>query len=139
MITLQDLITSKGRYPDRANSTELTEELKANGKQLIEKVVALLTELGIKSIDISSGFRTSAANSATPSAAKKSLHMQCKAVDLLDDKAQSLGKLILSKPELLKKHGLWMEDLSATIGKNTNWVHLDIGNRADRPIRIFKP
>lgn len=139
MITLQDLLTSKGRYPDRAKSPELTDELKANGEQLIKKVVALLTELGIKSVDISSGFRTAAANGATSNAAKKSLHMRCMAIDLLDDKDQSLGKLILSKPELLKKHGLWLEDLTATRGKNTNWVHLDIGQRADRPIRVFKP
>ncbi len=139
MISLEQLLTSNGRYPDRKSSPECTDEVKANAQKLLDKVNALLKDLSIIKVDISSGFRTSAANSNISNAAKKSLHMQGRALDLVDTKDQSLAKLILSKPELLKKYDLWLEDPSATIGKNTNWVHLDIGIRSDRPIRTFKP
>lgn len=139
MLKLEDLLTSSGRYPERLKSAELTDELKQNGQRLLDHVNALLKDLNITKVSISSGFRPSAVNASISNASKKSLHMSCLAIDLLDDKAQSLGKLILANPELLKKHNLWLEDLSATIGKYTNWVHLDIGNRPDRPIRVFRP
>lgn len=139
IITLSDLITSSGKYPERAQSSELTQELKENGVKLLIKINQFLKELGITKATTSSGFRTSAANAATANAAKKSLHQKCLAIDILDDKDQSLGKLILSKPELLEKYGLWIEDLNSTKGQNTNWVHLDMGSRTPRKIRSFIP
>ena len=139
MINLNDYLTSSGSYPDRAKSSELTAELISNANTLLPKVNALLDELGIKNVKISSGFRTSEANVATPNSAKKSAHMICKAIDILDDKSQTLGKLIASRPDLLKKHGLMIEDLGSTIGKITNWVHLDDVVRSDRPSQSFHP
>ena len=59
--------------------------------------------------------------------------------DILDDDNQSLGKAILTNPDLLKRYGLWLEDIAHTKGKNTNWVHLDTGTRKERDLRVFKP
>jgi len=139
IITLQDLITSSGSYNDRYSSPELTNELKDNGILLINKVNQLLTDLNINKVKVSSGFRPSNVNAKVPNSTKKSAHMTCRAVDLMDDKQQSLGLLIASKPDLLRKYGLFMEDLNSTKGKYTNWVHLDYVDRPDRPSRIFKP
>lgn len=139
LLTLNDVVTASNKYPDRAKSPELTDEVKSNINDLITRVNALLTELGVKQVTVSSGFRPSAVNAAIANAAKKSLHTQGKAVDLLDDKAQTLANLIAKSPNLLKKHDLWIEDPSATKGQSTNWVHLDCGVRKDRPSRSFKP
>jgi hypothetical protein len=138
LISLSDLITSSGKYPDRALSPELTQQVKDNGVKLINKVNQMLTELGIKEVNVSSGFRPSAVNAATPNSAKRSLHMIGSAVDILDDDNQTLGKLILSRNDLLEKYGLWLEDLDSTQGQNTNWCHLDQGVRFDRNPRMFK-
>lgn len=126
---------------DSQYSKELTEEIKTNAKTLVEKINALLKDLNwTQSIEVSSGWRPAAINNATSNAAKKSLHMTGEACDLKDDKDQTLAKLIQSKPELLKKHGLWLEHPEATKGKFTNWCHLDMSTkRTDRAIRVFKP
>jgi hypothetical protein len=139
MITLNDYLTASGAYPEREKSPELTPELVSNANRLLKAVNSVLTELEVKFAKVSSGFRPAAVNAGIGNAAKKSLHMQCLAVDILDDKSQSLGKKLAANPELLRKHGLFLEDLEATKGKNTNWAHLDLGTRADRPSRIFKP
>lgn len=134
LLTIQDLITSSGKYPERANSKELTQEVKHNMELLLAAVNPFLAELGITSIKVSSGFRPAAVNAATPGSAKKSLHMVGKAVDLVDT-GDALDKRIQSHPELLEKYGLWLESPAST----PNWAHVDIGTRADRKIRIFQP
>lgn len=146
IISLDDLITSSNSYPERAKSSELTEELKENGASLLEKVNALLNDLGIEDVKVSSGFRPSGVNASIANAAKASLHQRCRAIDILDDKEQSLAKAIQKDAEenkensLLKKHGLWLEHPDSTKGKFTNWCHLDDSNtRKDRPVRVFKP
>lgn len=139
MLDINNYLTASGSYPDRASSKELTPELLTNAKALIMAVNNLLKDLNISSVRVSSGFRPSAVNGQIANAAKKSLHQQCLAVDILDSKDQTIAKLIESKPELLKKHGLWMEHKDSTKGQYTNWVHLDLGKRVDRPVRIFKP
>lgn len=132
-LTVDDLITSSGKYPERAKSKELTSEVRENLKTLSGKVNALLSDLKQNS-KVSSGFRPSAVNTATPGSAKKSLHMIGKAVDLVDADGLLKG-LIQNAPGLLSKYGLWMEDEASTPG----WCHLDFGTRPDRPVRIFKP
>lgn len=130
----QYLMGRDTEYPE-----ELNIEIVQNMYVLLEKVNALLFDLTIKKVTVSSGWRPASINSSTPNAAKRSLHMTGKAVDILDDKDQTLGKKIIIKPDLLVKYDLWLEDLDSTRGKNTNWVHLDIGTRSNRPLRIFKP
>ena len=138
-ITLEQYLTASGTYPERAKDKDLTPELLGNAKQLLEKVNKLLSELNIGDVKVSSGYRPAAVNAGIGNAAKKSLHMQCKAIDIIDNSNQDLGKLIASKPELLRKYELFIESLDSTKGKNTNWCHLDIGVRSDRPSRMFHP
>lgn len=134
MIKLEDAITSSGKYPERAKSPELTDEVKKNLTELLNKVNALLADLKITNVKVSSGFRTSAVNAAIPNAAKRSLHMQGKAIDLVDLNG-AIDAAIINRPDLLKKHGLWLEHPDDT----KNWTHLDMGTRTDRPVRVFKP
>lgn len=139
IINLENYITANGSYTNRLKSEELTPQVKDNAIILLNMINQLLRELGIKEAKVSSGFRPSGVNSNLSNAAKKSLHMVGSACDILDNTEQSLGNLIKSRPDLLKKYGLWMEDLDSTRGKFTNWVHLDLGVRPDREIRIFHP
>lgn len=139
MISLKDYLTASGSYPARETDKECTDEVKANANVLLVQVNALLKELGVQSSKVSSGFRPSEVNANTPHSAKKSLHQVGLAVDILDSQDQALANMIKAKPELLKKYNLWMENPSNTKGKFTNWVHLDVGIRTDRPIRIFNP
>ena len=124
---------------EKQYASELTQEIINNINELLDKVNALLFELKVQKASVSSGWRPAAINSQIANAAKKSLHMTGKAVDILDDSNQSLAKMILTRPDLLTKYGLWMEDLGSTKGQNTNWVHLDTGSRKDRALRVFKP
>lgn len=138
MLTLKDYLTASGRYPDRETHPEVN---LANAAKLLTAVRCLIMELNYRGdITVSSGFRPSDVNAAISNASKKSLHTQCLAVDLLDDKDQNLGKYIAERPDLLKVYGLFIEDLASTRGNVTNWVHLDLSpTRADRPSRSFKP
>lgn len=136
-ITLQEYLTSSNKYPARARSGEVTLEVIANAEKLLKAVNALLEDLKWdKPVSISSGFRTSAANAGIVNAAKKSAHMTGEAIDISDDKNQSLCKACTK--EMLEKHGLYREDSDYTKGNNTNWTHLQI-----RPTksgkRIFQP
>lgn len=133
----KDFVTKKDRR--KQFKKEFKQEIQDNAKKLLDKVNALLADLGVEAGDVTSGWRPASMNGAVTNAAKKSYHMLGMAVDLLDNDKQDLGKLIASRPDLLKKYDLWLEDLGSTIGKNTNWVHLDVGTRQDRPSRIFKP
>lgn len=140
MLDLNSYLTASGSYPERATSKELTPDLIKNANRLLNLVNSLLAELGIGSVRVSSGFRPSGVNAQIVNAAKASLHQQCLAVDILDSKDQTLGKRIASRPDLLKKYNLFIEDLGSTKGQNTNWVHLDCSpTRPDRPSRMFKP
>jgi hypothetical protein len=134
MIDLENYITASGKYKERLNSDELTKEVKDNAVILLNRVNQLLKELGIvNATTVSSGFRPSSVNAKTKGAAKKSLHMIGKAVDLADPKHEIAHK-ILARPDLLKKYDLWMEDIVHT----PSWVHLDCGVRSERELRVFK-
>jgi hypothetical protein len=134
MIDLEDYITASGRYPERLNSDELTKAVKDNAVVLLNKVNQLLQELKIFDVKVSSGFRPSAVNAKVKGAAKKSLHMSGRAVDIYDPKHEIIQK-IMARPDLLKKYDLWLEDPAAT----PQWAHLDNGTRTERALRIFKP
>lgn len=121
---------------DKTHAAELTPEVSTNATQLLEKVNQLLNEIKWSNeCTVSSGWRPPSLNAKVANAAKRSAHMTGKAVDIKDDASQSLGKKILENHALLKKYGLWLEDLASTKG----WCHLDIGQRSDRPINVFKP
>jgi len=132
-----DFVTKKDRrvlYPNEYN-----DNIKNNAIKLLGLVNQLLNDLGIESADVTSGWRPSQINNKTTNAAKKSYHMLGMAIDILDNHNQDLCKLVSNRPDLLKKYGLWMEDHGSTKGINTNWCHLDMGTRQDRPSRVFLP
>jgi hypothetical protein len=119
----------------RARQWPLTDEQTANAHNLLARVNALLTDLGwSQTIVVSSGYRPASINGTIKGAAPKSYHTRCLAVDIHDPQ-QALGKLCASRPDLLRKHGLFLESLDST----RTWCHLDAGTRTDRPSRIFKP
>lgn len=120
-------------------ASEYNDDIKNNAIKLLALINQLLNELGIDSADVTSGWRPPQINNKTTNAAKKSYHMLGMACDILDDDNQCLAKLVGSRPDLLKKYGLWMESPQSTKGINTNWCHLDYGTRADRPSRVFLP
>lgn len=134
MVSLNDYLSSSGKYPERVKSSELTPELLKNAANLLERVNALLVELNISNAKVSSGFRPSSVNGAIKNAAKASLHMSCRAIDLADADG-ALDTLIGSRDDLLKKHGLWQEHPDATIG----WSHIDNKDRGKRARNRFVP
>lgn len=134
MITYENYVTASGKYPERLKHKELTEEIKKNIEVLLAKVNALLVELGISSVKVSSGFRPSDVNAGIPNAAKRSAHMTGNAVDM-EDLDGSLDEKISLKPALLRKYGLFQEHPS----KTGSWAHLDCVARSDRPSRQFMP
>jgi hypothetical protein len=144
-IAENDIITASGRFPARANDPQLTNAVKENISELRRRVEGLLKDLGWqKKLDCTSGFRPAAANAAA-GGAKKSAHMEGQAIDLLDDVDQQLAHLIMADAErnkensLLHKWDLWLEHPDHTKGKNTNWLHLDMKSRRERPVRVFRP
>lgn len=135
LITLDAYLSSSGKYPDRAKSPENTPELRKNAEELLKRVNKALTELGVTSAVVSSGFRTKASNASLANSATRSAHMTMEAIDLVDDEKQSLCKLFTK--EVLIRHDLRREDSDYTKGARSNWCHLDI-----KPVkfnRIFKP
>lgn len=132
-----DYITKADRRLQYAS--DYNNDIKNNAIKLLGLVNQLLTDLGIESANVTSGWRPSQINNKTTSAAKKSYHMLGMAIDILDNSNQDLCKLVANRPDLLKTYGLWMEDHGSTKGKNTNWCHIDMGNRMDRPSRVFLP
>lgn len=132
-----DYVTKADRRVQYAS--EFTDDIKNNAIKLLGLINQLLMDLGIEEADVTSGWRPAVINNKTTNAAKKSYHMLGMACDVLDDEKQNLAKLIASRPDLLKKYGLWLESPDSTKGINTNWAHLDIGTRADRPSRVFLP
>jgi hypothetical protein len=115
--------------------SDWTPEVQANAIKFLAIVGNFLDELGIDEITISSGFRPLAINNKTLHAAKSSYHMSGLAIDIRDNEKQDLGHLIASRPDLLRKYNLFLEDLNHT----HYWAHIDLGTRADRPSRIFIP
>jgi len=140
-ITINDYFTDFVTKQDRRKlyPNEFTDEIQTNAEELLEKVNAFLTELSVESAQVTSGWRPESVNVKITNAAKKSAHMIGKAVDILDNKNQDLVQLVANHPNLLRKYGLFMEDMNSTRGKNTNWLHLDVMARSDRPSRTFLP
>lgn len=134
MITLKQYLTADGKYPEREKHKEVTPELIKNAEMLLDKVNKLLTDLGIQTVRVSSGFRPSEVNAKIANAAKKSLHMTGQAIDIQDPDG-SLDELLDDSDVLLKRYGLWQESPAATKG----WCHLDMKNRGTRKKNQFIP
>jgi len=133
MITLEDWVTSSGRFKNRADSPELTKAVIIYATLLLERVNKALKELGVGKVSLSSGFRPQSVNKKV-GGAKLSGHTLGMALDIIDDKDHSLAKLFTR--DVLIKFDLYREDTTYTKGKNSNWMHLDYTIRKNR---IFKP
>lgn len=131
-LSLNDWVTSSGKYPERAK--ESTQEIEDNATVLLSKVNELLATLGIDEVSVSSGFRPASVNSKIVNAAKRSAHMSGKAIDLVDVDGR-VKRLVWSRPDLLRSLGLFMEDGNST----PTWCHIDYVQRNDRPSRTFQP
>lgn len=130
IITLEAFLMGR----DKQYPVEYTKELQSNAMAFLERLNAFLEEIGIEHAEVSSGWRPAAINANVANAAKKSLHMTCKACDLKDLDGK-LDILFATRPDLLRKYGLFLESPEHT----SSWTHLDCGQRADRPSRIFIP
>lgn len=108
--------------------------MRLNATDLLVRVNSLLDAVNwFGVITISSGYRSPAHNKKI-GGARKSLHMEARAVDIADP-THALYLRILDNPWALSRFGLWMEDGSVA----KTWVHLDTGTRRDRTLRVFKP
>lgn len=132
-LTLEEYFTSCGRYPERLESQEITDTVRNNAILLLARVNPLLASFQV-SPRITSGFRPQSVNDALKNSGKKSLHCKGMAVDLNDPNGHLKFNIIMN-PNLLAQYGLWMEDYTSTPG----WCHLDIGERPERLVRIFRP
>lgn len=114
------------QFPD-----EYQDGFQCNAESLLLKVNGFFEELGVNP-RVTSGYRPPSINRKIKGAAKRSHHQTCNAIDV-EDINGALG-IKASDPELLKKHGLYLEDPTYTKG----WIHLqDIPPRSGR--RIFIP
>lgn len=134
MITLEQYLSASGRYPERLKHKELTQEIKDNATKLLGIVNSFLSELGIKNVTVSSGWRPSDVNASVKGSAKRSLHMVGLAIDIADLDG-SLDRQVGEHDALLKKYGLWQESPSAT----KSWCHLDCKDRGKRAKNVFFP
>ena len=136
-ITVEDILTSSGKYPERAKDAECNDTVKSNAAKLCDKVNNLFTDLKYQGkLSVNSGFRTTGVNKSIPNAAKKSLHMSGQAVDFSDPEGKIDALLFDDKNDhLLKKYGLWLEHPDAT----RYWSHVDCKDRGARSKNVFKP
>lgn len=124
--------------------SEITAEIVSNAERLVQTINSLFTQLEIITsrevkLSLTSGFRP-VAYSQEIGLGTRSLHTRGLAVDISDignKKYDILASLARENTpnDLLAKLGLWMEDKSAT----RTWLHLDLGTRRERPVRIFLP
>lgn len=137
MLSANDILTSSGKYPERAKLAGAS--ITMNAAQLAAKVDRVLAAIGYTGPKtVSSGLRTPSTNAAA-GGAKRSLHLTGQAVDF---ETQAIGLAIRAHPkgaEALRKEGLFMEALESTKGKGSGWTHLQDGGLKDRPNREFLP
>lgn len=123
MITLQEILMN------RANFDELSEEIQANGKLLLESLNKFRTEYGHPMI-VTSGLRLPEDNAAA-NGSPTSAHMTLQACDFKDIDGK-LFEFIKADPAVLDRCDLYMENP----GWTKNWIHLQIRHVSHR---IFLP
>lgn len=128
MLSLSDYFMGRDvKFPH-----ELTPEIQDNAAKTVAKASELLAAFG-EDRKVTSGWRPTSINAATPGAAKKSNHMYGLAVDL-EDADGRLGKWCIDNIERLIEIGLWMESKAST----PSWVHVQtVAPRSGH--RIFSP
>jgi hypothetical protein len=134
MITLEDYWMGR----DKQFAHLLTDELRANAKDIVERANKLLyfaRSSGVLEVDlpVNSGWRPPAVNNKVAGASKTSLHMSCKAIDLNDPYGE-IDKFCFNNQKILADLGLWLEHPDAT----PRWCHVQsVPPRSGN--RVFKP
>lgn len=114
---------------------------RANAEELCRRVNGLLNEYVEDTGDtdlvavVSSGYRPAAINAAIPHAAKKSAHLECKAVDLAAFNLKLTNWIWQFRDYTLNKYNLDLEHFGWTPG----WIHLDSRHRSGDRNRVFIP
>lgn len=123
VVVIPEVVSLKDYWMGRneTNKDDLTPEIVANAKDLLQKVNALLADIGVTRAKVNSGWRPPADNQKA-GGAKKSNHMTGNAIDLDDDDKRTLSDKITD--ELLERHELWTEHPDATHGPKGTWCHL---------------
>lgn len=119
MLTVDDWVTSSGKYPARKNSRELTLEVLKAAESYIYKVNKFFDMIGVKDAKFSSGFRTRRINASTSGASQYSKHMTGHAGDFEDPKHE-LYDLCMKYREDRMQLGLVLELKEYTPG----WCHI---------------
>lgn len=123
---------------------EVTDEILANASRLVQTVNSLFTQLEELTgkefkLSLTSGFRPKKYSSEL-GLSTRSYHCKGLAVDISDignikyDIIVNLARAATPE-DLLTKLGLWVESKGAT----KTWLHLDLGKRRSRPLRVFIP
>jgi hypothetical protein len=116
----------------RVSFAQLSKVQQSNLKALIERCSTAFIGLKMPLI-VSSGYRSPAINAAVPGSAKRSLHMDCAALDIADVDGR-VRDYCLANLQTLKTVGLWLEDPRWT----PTWIHVQIyAPKSGR--RIFIP
>lgn len=126
-MTVDDVLTSSGQYPDRRIKWPVTQVMLADAHVLSVRATQLLTSYAsTRKPDepeprVTSGYRPTEINTKVKGAAKGSNHLLCRAADISDPHAD-LATWCLGNLDLLEHFELWMESPKHTPG----WVHLQI-------------
>jgi hypothetical protein len=123
VLTVNDWLTSSGKYPWRAKHKEVTPELIERAMDYVTRLNAACKELYIKEPKFSSGFRPAEVNKKLVDdpkvhASKKSQHMTGTAGDLADPEGKIDHEFLMNQ-HILEKHGLYLEHPKHTEG----WAH----------------
>ena len=141
-ITAQDILTTQGKFPDRAKGIKPDSEIYKNATDLAERLSRLEVSLGKLPFVMSSGYRTAQANSAAGGAAN-SHHLSGRAADFVDNDGE-LALFCLCNEDLLVHFGLWFEHPLYTRRRGPSgkwavrWLHL----QSKAPVsgtRMFRP
>lgn len=127
MISLDDYLTSGGRYPER--ELLAPDDVLKNATEFLDRLNPFLSFMKWRPLVINSGYRTVYVDTKLNPGGKLRLHTKGLAIDLGDPKKVWAPKITV---EILVDFDLWMEDPAYT----SSWVHLDIFPRQNR---IFKP
>lgn len=139
MITLADYWMGR----DESHEHALTETIRANARETVHRVNALLAMMMADGVPleasqrsgslVNSGWRPPEVNASVAGAAPKSKHMSAQACDLYDPEGL-LDDWAVEHPEALAELRLWLEHPSATKG----WCHVQtVPPRSGR--RVFYP
>lgn len=132
-ITVNDVLTSSGRFPRRPIDYPPTTQVIENAKILADRVNRLHMYWGHQ-LRLTSGYRPPEVNARTPGAAKRSNHIIGAAADIADPNG-SLAAFVLSDLPMLEHVELWIEDPAYT---KYGWVHFQIFQPLSGK-RVFQP